>query len=229
MDEEKWLACEDPKLMLEYLSRGRSARRKAQRFLRGNGRASDRTLRLFAVAWCRRVWHRLADQRCRDAVEAAERFADGAATQAELSEARSAAWTVYARTGAYYARSVHAAARESCDAAAVAGYAARAARRQREPAAQCVLLRCICGNPFRPVAVSPAWLAWNEGTVVRLAQAAYDERHLPPGTLDNARLAVLADALEEAGCTDGQILGHLRSGGDHVRGCWALDLLLGKS
>jgi hypothetical protein len=56
----------------------------------------------------------------------------------------------------------------------------------------------------------------------------YLKRHLPAGTLDNARLAVLADALEESGCQDVQILGHLRSGGDHVRGCWALDLLLGK-
>jgi hypothetical protein len=91
------------------------------------------------------------------------------------------------------------------------------------------LLRDIFGNPFRPVSVSSAWLAWHDGLVVRLAEAAYEERHLPDGRLDNARLAVLADALEEADCTDGQILGHLRSGGDHHRGCWALDLLLGKS
>jgi hypothetical protein len=78
------------------------------------------------------------------------------------------------------------------------------------------------------VVVSPAWLTWHAGLVVRLAQAAYEERHLPAGTLDKDRLAVLADALEEAGCEDGQILGHLRSGGDHYRGCWAVDLLLGE-
>jgi hypothetical protein len=71
-------------------------------------------------------------------------------------------------------------------------------------------------------------LTWNDATVIRLAQVAYDERILPAGTLDNARLADLADALEEAGCTDAQILTHLR-GGDHYRGCWAVDLLLGKN
>lgn len=64
--------------------------------------------------------------------------------------------------------------------------------------------------------------------VFSLAQAAYDERELPGGHLDNARLAVLSDALEEAGCTDETILSHLRSPGPHVRGCWALDLVLGK-
>jgi hypothetical protein len=63
---------------------------------------------------------------------------------------------------------------------------------------------------------------------VSLAQAAYDERNLPSGHLDNARLAVLSDALEEAGCTDADILSHLRSPGLHVRGCWALDLVLAK-
>ncbi len=91
------------------------------------------------------------------------------------------------------------------------------------------LLRCIFVNPFRSVVISPAVLAWNDRTVVRLAQAAYEERHLPAGTLDTGRLAVLADALEEAGCTDADILGHLRGPGPHVRGCWPVDLLLGKS
>jgi hypothetical protein len=90
------------------------------------------------------------------------------------------------------------------------------------------LLREIFGNPFRPVSVRPAWLAWNDGAVPRLARAAYEERSLPAGTLDRARLAVLADALEEAGCADPDILSHLR-GGPHVRGCWAIDLLLGNA
>jgi hypothetical protein len=91
---------------------------------------------------------------------------------------------------------------------------------------QAALLRDILGNPFRPATIEPAW---RTPDVVAHAQLIYNERHLPAGTLDNARLAVLADALEEAGCQDVQILWHLRSGGDHVRGCWVLDLLLGKS
>jgi hypothetical protein len=89
------------------------------------------------------------------------------------------------------------------------------------------LLRCIFGNPFRPMVVEPAWRTWQGGTVLNLAQAAYEHRQLPSGLLDHARLAVLADALEEAGCGDADLLGHLRSGGDHVRGCRVLDALLG--
>jgi hypothetical protein len=98
-----------------------------------------------------------------------------------------------------------------------------------EKAAQASLYRCIFGNPFRPVSLDPAILAWNDAVVVRLAQAAYKERQLPAGTLDNCRLAVLADALEEAGCTDAEALSHLRGPGPHVRGCWVVDLLFGKT
>jgi hypothetical protein len=83
------------------------------------------------------------------------------------------------------------------------------------------LLRDIFGNPFRTVTLDPAWLAWNGGTVRKLAQAVYDDRAFD-------RLPILADALEDAGCTDGEILAHCRSGGEHVRGCWVVDLLLGK-
>jgi hypothetical protein len=90
------------------------------------------------------------------------------------------------------------------------------------------LLREMVGNPFRTVALDLAWLAWQGGTVVQLARAAYEERHLPEGTLDPARLALVADALEDAGCTDAELLGHLRGLGPHVRGCWALDLILGR-
>ena len=90
----------------------------------------------------------------------------------------------------------------------------------------CPLFRDIFGNPFRPVAIFPAW---KSQTVVSLAQAAYEQRELPAGTLDVARLAVLADALEDAGCDQADLLGHLRGPGPHVRGCWAVDLLLGKS
>jgi hypothetical protein len=95
--------------------------------------------------------------------------------------------------------------------------------------ALCDILRDVFGNPFHPITLSTSWLSWNDGTVVRLAQAAYENRILPSGTPDNTRLAVLADALEEAGCADEQIWGHLRNGGDHHRGCFVLDALLSKS
>jgi hypothetical protein len=107
---------------------------------------------------------------------------------------------------------------------------ARAAARAAEHRGQASLLRDIVGSPAgRPSPLAPSVLAWNDGTVVKLAQAAYDSRALPAGTLDNIRLAVLADALEEAGLTDAGLLAHLRSAGPHVRGCFALDAVLGRS
>ncbi len=80
------------------------------------------------------------------------------------------------------------------------------------------MLRCIFGNPFRPVTCDPAWLT---SAVTSLAQAIYN------GTTFD-RLPILADALEDAGCTNADLLNHCRQPGVHVKGCWALDLLLGR-
>jgi hypothetical protein len=87
------------------------------------------------------------------------------------------------------------------------------------------LLRDLFGNPFRSVSLAPAWMT---PPVRNLAQAAYENRLLPSGLLDNTRLAVLADMLEETGCDNQDILSHLRGPGEHVRGCWVVDRLLGK-
>jgi hypothetical protein len=84
-------------------------------------------------------------------------------------------------------------------------------------ATQAELLRCVVGTPFRPLCVDSPLTR----TVAALAQGIYDERSFD-------RLPVLADALEEAGCTNADILNHCRSDGPHVRGCWVVDLLLGK-
>jgi hypothetical protein len=94
--------------------------------------------------------------------------------------------------------------------------------RASESKYQASLLRHIVGNPFRPVQVEPRWFSWNGGTVLKLARA-IDEQWACH------RLPVLADALEDAGCTDADILGHCRGPGPHVRGCWVIDLLLGKA
>ena len=81
-------------------------------------------------------------------------------------------------------------------------------------------LRDIVGNPFRPVAVDPGWLT---STVVDLARGIYAERAFD-------RLPILADALQDAGCENADILGHCRDPqAVHVRGCWVVDLVLGKS
>jgi hypothetical protein len=91
------------------------------------------------------------------------------------------------------------------------------------------LLRDLLGNPFCPLPpLDVALLAWEGSAVVQLAQAAYEHRLLPEGMLDPARLAVLADAHEEAGAPE-EVLAHLRAPGPHVHGCWVVDLLLGQS
>jgi hypothetical protein len=94
-----------------------------------------------------------------------------------------------------------------------------------ERAAHASLLRCLF-HPFQPTRLMSLW---QTPTVLALAQAAYNERTMPAGTLEPDRLAVLADALEDSGCTDADMLLHLRGPGPHVRGCWVVDLLLGKS
>jgi len=86
---------------------------------------------------------------------------------------------------------------------------------------QAVLLRDIIGNPFRSFAVDSSWLSWRDSTIPKLAQAIYDERAFD-------LLPILADALEDAGCDNADILNHCRQPGEHVRGCWVVDLLLGK-
>jgi hypothetical protein len=97
------------------------------------------------------------------------------------------------------------------------------------PGAVARLLREVVGNPFRPPAVpEPAVLAWHRGAVVTLARSADEEREMPSGNLNRARLAVLADMLEEAGCSDADLLRHLRGPGPHVLGCWAVGAVLGK-
>jgi hypothetical protein len=96
-----------------------------------------------------------------------------------------------------------------------------------EAARQWSFVRDIFGNPFRRVVLAPSVLQWKAGTLERLAESAYQERVLPSGHLDPNRLAVLADALEEAGA-DPELVGHLRGPGPHVRGCWVVDHLTGR-
>jgi hypothetical protein len=83
---------------------------------------------------------------------------------------------------------------------------------------QADVIRCILGNPFRPVAVAPVWLT---STVAALASQMYDSR-------DFALMPTLADALQDAGCENEDMLDHCRGSGPHVRGCWVVDLVVGK-
>jgi hypothetical protein len=230
--EAAWLACTDPTPMLEFL----------------RSKAGDRKLRLFAVACCRRFLPLIRDPRVGEALEVAERFADGLVGDEERSDARKAAqqaaqvrgvtarpdapkWERRAASLAYYAaarRAMEAAWNVPLLAVEVRGWRAGGSNacnwqaiKADEGVIHTDLLRDIFGNPFRSVPIDPSWLTWNGGTIPRLAEAIYDERRL-------SDLPILADALEEAGCSEPAILSHCRSDGPHVRGCWVIDLLLGK-
>jgi hypothetical protein len=210
VDEREWLASTDPQAMFS--------------FLRDSGLLSERKARLFSGAVYRRFWPLLADEG-RRAVEAAERYADGQTCgRGGLSEQRAAEeedefglalWGPSGRAAAaWQPLPYHVLTPVTMDGTG-------------EQAAQCSLCRDLFGNPFRPQTDPEAgWLTWEGGLVKKLAEAAYAERFLPSGTLDNQRLSILADALEDAGCTDAELLGHLRDPGPHYRGCWCLDGIL---
>lgn len=213
MTEAEWLTCTDPAAMLRFLE----------------SKASERKLRLFAVACCRQVWPFLRPKRLRRAVKVAERHAE---KKASTSEMASAAWALRERFDPASNAARWVAANQAAEAACQTmewTLLTRAVSCKEDHAfRQASILRCLFGNPFASVAISPAVLTWNDAIVVRLAQTAYEERHMPASTLDKVRLAILADALEEAGCTNAEILNHCRQLGEHVRGCWVIDLILGK-
>lgn len=200
-------------------------------------RVSQRRLRLFSVAYCRLVWDQVTDGISRHAVELAERQAEGLASREKLQAAVSAAWEAvfaletsephHGRGSAYAERAVAwLAVPDEVRASEVVNEIDHALLDvETSQRATTALLRDVFGNPFRPVVLGPAC---QTPVVLSLSQAAYDERVLLSGELEPARLAVLADALEEAGYADDTILSHLRSPGPHVRGCWALDAILGK-
>jgi hypothetical protein len=216
MTEEEWLASTDLSALIGYLRR----------------RFSNRKARLFAVACCRLVSYLWADENSEPGIEVAGRFADGLAS----SEERGGAWGLIGVSPSFEVRKRDASwwADEAAE-TAVGGFyprsfykcAAIASREVLEACGETLpmqlrLFRCIVGNPFRPVSVQKVWRTWNGGTAVKIARAIYDERAFD-------LLTVLADALEDAGCNDADILRHCREPGEHVRGCWVVDLLLGKA
>jgi hypothetical protein len=217
-----------------------------------SGLAGPRKRLLFLAACLRRLWPVLLYPGSREAVQVLERAADQLATDEERAAAARAAESAAASAqkdadnmaspesfsaGAIYAaaaaaRAVHEAFRNADPAFII--WAANLAKRGGGgyclPAAQAALLRDLFGPlPFRLLPpLAPACLRWGGGTVGRLAEGVYGDRRLPEGTLDPTSLTVLADALEDAGCDQADLLAHLRGPGPHVRGCWSVDLLPGK-
>lgn len=222
MSEQKWLTTNNP----YELTHHRDCR-------------SHRKRRLLACAFARRVLFLLPDERYHQAVEVAERYADGRATEAEVRTARrnlTRAGKERALSEAEnYAASAVSATLLKDAVATVHGWEAAAAAqgalarpdwnrgRDSEVLKQCDLAREVFGNPYRRVLLASEW---RNTTVLTLAQTAYDDRQLPVGLMRADLLAVLADALEDAGCTEAAALEHFRQPGEHVRGCWLVDLIL---
>lgn len=234
MTASEWTACTDPLAMLASL--------------RARG-ASDRKLRLFAVACCRHVWEFLTYRQSRELVEFFELHAETGpkgkrgfpALRKGASDAFLAASGVRwnstddrVKFNLAYAREHAAQAAKELsavvDVEAVRRHAADAARWGRQPvrpqgtplpgtesAEQAALLRDIFG-PSRVVELRPEW---RTDTVAALARGVYEERAFD-------RMPILADALQDAGCGDEEVLGHLRGGGPHNRGSWVVDWVLGK-
>jgi hypothetical protein len=187
--------------------------------LRGN--VSDRLWRLFACACCRCEWNNIQDDRCRRAVEIAERYADGMADEIERFEA----WKLsnaalgeavnrddYEQAGALaHARNCLVSGME--DFIVGDGGVWRWFPLQAVDELFGIVLITLCTVSF------PA--SWRSTEVMGIAEAIYDEREF-------SRMPILADALEDAGCDDRRILIHCRQDDWHVRGCWVLDLILGK-
>ena len=202
MTEMEWSTCSHPWPMLNHLSR--------------SGLLDDRKLRLFAVACCRRIWFWDEGANYEKALTRQEQYADGVVLDDRTRRGTPPFWcfpdgeivTTDTPGWSFSLMAVSAAEKDLED---------------KELAQWAMLLRDVFGpSPFRHVTIDPSLLKWSDGTVPRIARGIYDEKAF-------GRMGVLADALLDAGCANEEILQHRREQEQvHVRGCWVLDLLLGK-
>jgi hypothetical protein len=243
MTEEEWLACTDPVGLLSYDELS----------------ATERKLRLFAVACCRRISTIASHGDLHQAIDTAERFADGLASDAEIDAACGAAdavgdgagntanyegergadeqtvrklsalscagWAAYGATSTGHRFRIEIVRLPRLTAKAVAlAFAVKESRpigneAEAERVIQTLLFRDIFENPFRLTSFNPVW---RTDTALSLASQMYESRNF-------GAMPILADALQDAGCEDEQILSHCRDANQpHVRGCWVVDLVLGK-
>jgi hypothetical protein len=242
MTEAEWLECPHPDPMMDYLL----------------PRISNRRIHLLACACCRRFWHLLPDERSRRAIEVMEKFMDGVTTVDEYHVTQAAAeratrsfqeqrdrteklhflaayaveWAVEktltlnwdslsllaANTIRLHAIVTGPAEEREMETDGRAGGPYAMAAERSGLLAHAALVRDIFGNPFRPVTFPPDW---RTEPAVSIARQMYDAREF-------SAMPILADALQDAGCDSADILDHCRGPGPHVRGCWVVDLVLGK-
>jgi hypothetical protein len=208
-DEEGWLAATDPAVMLALLP----------------ARVSSRRCRLLACACVRKVWWNPNGFGCQLAVDTAERMCDGPVPEDERNAAvatirsgeaeASNAWSYLVAAAA---ATLHPSGIDAADLALDNLDSFSWELFDRSSHGECVaLVRDIFGNPFRPT-FDPTW---QTSTSLALARLIYDSR-------DFSAMPILADALQDAGCNNAEVLDHCREPGSHVRGCWVIDLILGK-
>ena len=230
MNEHDWLLALDPAAMIDFL----------------HTRTSDRKLRLLACAFVRQRWELLRYPTPREAVETGERYALGAARRREIEAMREQAQQSAATAPEFERHAYQAAAatllQHAYEAAETALSLLRGQFLEEELNAamsreeeQRIIVEAgpvvarqqgqvvleVFGNVFRPPVIEPAWLRWSDGAVAKMARLIDQERRWE-------ELPYLADALTDAGCGEETLLRHLRGGGMHVRGCWALDAVLGR-
>jgi hypothetical protein len=214
MTEEEWLTSDDLSAMLECVPFHGMRRRR----------------RLVACACCRALWELLNDRRCRRALREVEEYADDIDNESLRMNAHKLADAAFSELGI----SLDFSSAAMCAVVCVAdqtippnlygnvAYAMRGISQLECMSVQQLernAFRDIFGNPFRPVAFSPAW---RTDTVLSLAGQMYDSR-------DFGAMPILADAVQDVGCDNEDILNHCRDTSlTHVRGCWVVDLVLGK-
>jgi hypothetical protein len=221
MTEQEWLTGVDARPLVEHVHP--HARTRSRKYL------------LLNCACCRHLSPWFADVRLAEAIDRAERGADGGLTERTLTKWQEFVAAVRTMPG------------ERSPAVVRATYAVQALYSDRRTSyppnlhgwrALCVdyalfdddfastapgvgvaLIRDVYGNPFRPVAFDPSW---RTSTAVGVARQMYETR-------DFSGIPILADALQDAGCDSDDVLTHCRGDGVHVRGCWVVDLVLGKT
>lgn len=180
---------------------------------------------LFGCATARMVWDFVKRKVNRQAIVLSEAYADGLVDRAQMARvwqrlrwesAMYSEWNIVALTDDLEYVGPTQEQRDRFDADP------RSARFYQPARKWADALRDLFGNPFRPVTIDPLWLAHEDGFAVKLATAIYEEHRF-------ADLPILADVLEEAGCSSAPLIEHLRSPGPHYRGCWALDLVLSRT
>ena len=232
MTKAEWMACTDPAPMLRFLQ----------------GRVSERKFRLIALGCCRQLWGRTADRVTSAALAIVDQLAEAGALQTRMGSVRVPAGEAVLNCGASEPlESLSAGDKDGVSTQVfisalpplLASILADLACLRTNPALltrllgfltrtglpsvrQTALIRDIVRGPLQPIRFRASWRTWSSGVCLEIARRIYKERAFD-------QLPILADALEEAGCDDADILGHCRAGGEYVRGCWVIDALLGKS